>query len=66
MVCDGEVMYDRDNGRNTDARRVLGPTGSRLYQEYLAAAAGMQARREAFSETREVQDDGSLVLIYRR
>jgi len=66
LVCDNEVMYEHDNGRNTQARAALGNKCARLYQEYLAAEAMIQGRVEAFSGSTFVDADGSLVVTLRR
>jgi hypothetical protein len=66
LVCDGAFIYDPVQGKPTEACRWLGPDAAWLRQEYLAQAAGAHARRDAFTETRAPQPDGSLILTYRR
>lgn len=66
LICDNEVMYESDNGRNNQARALLGSKCARLYQEYLAAEASAQGRVEAFSASSFVDTDGSMVVVLRR
>ncbi len=66
VVCDTEIMLDRDNGRNNDARRILGNGLSRLKQEYSYGVAAKQARKQGMSVFRTTREDGAQVVTLRR
>lgn len=66
LVTDSEALYAHDIGSNRGNLHYFGPGLARFFQEAAAYSAERAGLAQGYTSSREVAQDGSLVLTLRR